>query len=125
MTDAVATQMTAKRFGKREVLCGHWDRLADAVRKLFSTKPAPNMAAVTGLSVRACEYFLSRKTGLSSDAVVALLHTEGGLVVLEALMGPARPTWWKAFKRAAAREQMKAEIADLQKRIDALNGELP
>lgn len=105
---------------QKSILCSHWDRLAEAVRTIFPAKTAANMASLTGLQMRACEYFLSRKTSLSSDAVVAFLQSEEGLIALEALMGDARPEWWKALKRAIEIEKIKAEKAALQKRLDAL-----
>lgn len=121
MSSILANPAHAARFGKREMLCGHWDRLADAVRIIFPIKTAPNMAATTRLSVRACEYFLSRRTGLSPNAVVALLQSEDGLTFLAALMGDAKPPWWKRLKQAARKEIVQREIEDLEKEMQAID----
>lgn len=121
VTAGIANRVPATRFGKRETLCGHFDRLAHTMRIIFPVKTAPNMAAATGLSVRACEYFLSRRTGLSSAAVVGLLRTEHGLAILEALMGDARPAWWKKLKRSARREIVQREIEDLERELKGID----
>ena len=121
MSLAIANLGTAARFGKRETLCGHWDRIHTAITAVFPVKTAANMSAVTGLTPRACEYFLSRRTGLSSDAVVALLASEEGLTYLTALLGDAKPTWWKKLKRSARREIVQREIEGLQREMQAID----
>lgn len=119
MLAPAANLSTAVHRSKSE-LCGHWDRLAFAVQQIFPHKTAWNLAALTGLKVRACFQFLSRKSSLSSDAVVALLHTDHGFECLRALMGDARPTWWRDLKQAAELEQIKSERDALNARIEAM-----
>lgn len=101
----------------RATVFGHWDRLAEAVRTIFPHKTALNLANISGLQARSWEYFLYRKSSVSSNAIVALLHTDHGFHVLRALMGDARPAWWAALKQAAELEQIKAERDALNKRI--------
>jgi len=121
MSALAANPAHATRFGKRETYCGHWDRIHTAITGIFPVKTAANMSAVTGLTPRACEYFLSRRTGLSSDAIVALLASEDGLTYLTALMGDARPAWWKRLKRTARREIVQREIEDLERELKAID----
>src|ERR1700726_3754560 len=45
------------------------------------------LAMRAGTKVRACEYWLSRKTAMSADALAALLRSDAGLEVLEAVIG--------------------------------------
>lgn len=121
MTVAFANPAAEPRFAKTQSLCGHWNRVHAVIRELFPVKTSAYLAEAAGISQRAAEINLREKRGLSSDALVALLDTDHGYDVLKALMGDSRRKWWKALKRAAEREQMKSEIAELQKRIDALS----
>lgn len=125
MSLASANPVLGLQSRKTGLLSGSWDRIHNTIRELFPEKTAACFASATGLSINACEKSLSQKRAISSDALVALLDTDHGYEVLKALMGDSRRKWWKTLKRAVEREAMKAEIADLQKRIDALNGELP
>lgn len=117
---APATNLGTAVRRTRMSTCAHWDRLAFCVENIFPHKTAWNLAALTGLQVRACFQFLARKSSLSSDAVVALLHTDHGFECLRALMGDARPTWWKELKAAAELEQIKRERDALNARIEAM-----
>jgi hypothetical protein len=121
MNTISANSAAEPQFAKTQSLCAHWDRLHNTIRELFPVKTSAYLAEATGLSQRAAEMNLREKRGLSSDALVALLDTDHGYDVLKALMGDSRRKWWKTLKRAAEREQMKSEIAELQKRIDALS----
>lgn len=119
MSLAYANEATATHCGS-EVLQGSWDRLAQAIRELFPHKTAQHLSHFAGIKTRAAEYFLSRKTSLSGDAYVSLLHSEHGFYVLRALMGDARPTWWRDLKAAAELEQIKRERDALNARIEAM-----
>jgi len=121
MTAALATNRgPATRCGTQS-LRGHWDRVAQTVRELFPHKTAYHLSELTGLRLRAAEYFLSRKTGLSSDALVSLLQSEQGIDALAALMGDARPGWWRRLKAAAMRERVQREIEDLERELKAID----
>ena len=123
MTAATPNRAPAMRCG-RNVVYAHWDRLAKAVRELFPHKTAHHLSDLAGLRLRAAEYFLSRKTGLSAPALVALLQSEEGLPVLEALMGDARPAWWRRLRAAIARERVQTEIAALEREMQAIDDDL-
>lgn len=124
MSDAMANLALELRRGKTELLCGHWDRVHDAIRELFPIKTAQHLSEATGLSVRACEYSLSERRALSSDALVALLHTQHGPRILRAMMGDSQIRWWRRFRNMWERERVKIELADLKKRLAALDEEV-
>lgn len=126
MSALAANPASDSRFGKTEKLFGHWDRLEAAVRATWPKKTAANMAACSGLLTRSCETFLSRKSSLSSDAVVGLLDTEHGPRFLIALIGHSQQPWVRDFRAIYQIEQLKAERAELDRRIAALSrGEVP
>ena len=120
MSALAANRGSAMRCGTQS-LRGHWDRVAQTVRELFPHKTAYHLSELTGLRLRAAEYFLSRKTGLSSDALVSLLQSEQGIDALAALMGDARPGWWRRLKAAAMRERVQREIEDLERELKAID----
>jgi hypothetical protein len=68
-------------------------------------------------------YWLSQKYDLSADDLVALLRSNEGLKILEAVMGDARPLWWKHFTRRQRRGQLRSELKELQKQLDLLDEE--
>lgn len=121
MSALSANPAAESHFGKSEKLCGHWDRLEVAIRAAWPKKTAANMAAYTGLLVRSCEAFLSRRSSLSSDAVVGLLDTAHGPDFLIALVGHSQQPWVSDFKSRWQIEKLKKERAALDLRIEALS----
>lgn len=119
MTLAFANEAAAVHR-TRKLVSAHWDRLAIAVETIFPSKTAWNLAALTGLKVRACFTFLARKSSLSSDALVALLDTPHGPEILKALMGDSQERWWISFKLLWEREQKRAELDLLDKQLEEL-----
>lgn len=120
MTLAFANEPRGLRSAKTEIVRGHWDRVHQFLAGLAAVKTAAHLAELTGISISAWHKSLREKRSVSSDALVSLLHTEHGWDLLRALMGDARPRWWIDLKAAAELEQLKAEKAALQRRIDAL-----
>lgn len=104
-------------------LCAHWDRLAVAIENIFPHKTALNLANISGLQVRACFRFLSRRSALSSDAVVALLDTPHGPEILRALMGDSQERWWLEFRLMWERERRLREIEDMERQLKAIDDE--
>ena len=103
-------------------------RLTDAVMRvaqaLWPRKTASELAFRTGSSQRACEYWLSRKTEMSADALTALLRSDAGFETLEAIMGDARPDWWKQFRRTAEISTIRKAQDDARRRIERLELDL-
>jgi hypothetical protein len=97
----------AVRSKRTDVRDAHW--WASLFRRIWPDRTASELATRTGVSPRAAEYWLSRRSGVSADALAALLRSEEGFEILEALLGDARPAWWRSFKR-------HVEIAELRRR---------
>jgi hypothetical protein len=95
-------------------------RAVDAVRlvarALWKTKPAANLAARSGSSMRACEYWLARQGDMSADALANLLRSDAGFEILEKIMGSAKPVWWKQFKIAKQLGAMRQENAEIKRK---------
>lgn len=98
------------------------DAVALVFRALWPVKTNIELSSRAGVSVRAAEYWLARRGNISADALAALLRSDAGLHVLEALIGTDRPVWWLAFKRThelsalrRAQEQQKRVIERLER----------
>lgn len=94
------------------------DALMRVAQSIWIRKPVANLIAKTGVSERQAKYLLARKRGISAEALVSLLRSEDGLQFLEAMMGEARPYWWKAFKRKQRRAALRDEMKRLQHEFD-------
>lgn len=121
MSDVAANLGTALHRTRTPV-CGHWDRLATAIEKIFPKKTAWHLAHVSRLQVRSCFKFLARESSLSSDALVALLDTPHGPEILSALMGNSKERWWIEFKLLWDRERVRAELEAIDHEIATRRG---
>jgi hypothetical protein len=92
------------------------DSVMRVARSLWPRKTATELSIKSGASQRACEYWLARKFDMNADALAALLQSDDGFHFLEAIMGEARPAWWRMFKRRMKRAQTRKDFLALQKR---------
>lgn len=119
-----ASSSTAMRFGKNRNSFRLADAISEVARRLWPTKTAMELAVRSGISVRACEYWLERRTSISGEALAEMLRSEAGLDVLEAIMGDAKPAWWKRMKASAQRAALRRAQKDLQRQIEQMEFEL-
>lgn len=118
-----ANSAAAKACGTDRKL-PRWNvQVVRVARELFTLKTAQTLAALTGYSVRTCEYWLSptNPVPIPGDALAALLHSEFGRQFLEAVMDQSPAAWWQSalsyfgildamrFQRKA-RHKLKAAI---------------
>jgi hypothetical protein len=106
-----ATECGGYRNGLRPV-----EAVRLVARALWKRKTAANLAARSGASMRACEYWLARKTDMSADALANLLRSDAGFEILERIMGTAKPVWWRQFRTAKAIGAARQEQAELKRR---------
>lgn len=75
------------------------------------------------VSVRAVDHWQAGTRTLSADVIARLLRSEDGLHFLAAIMGDARPRWWRAFHEhlviADARRLQSAAKRRLQEALNA------
>jgi hypothetical protein len=80
-------------------------------RDVFPLKTAFHLAEITGYSLRTCEYWLSEKVAIPSDALAALIRSEWGRQYLAAVMAETTPKWWRtlnSYLRRISVDAMKA-----------------
>lgn len=82
------------------------------------------LAAITGAADRTARDWLALRANYSADALAALLRTEDGLQILEAVMGDARPAWWRKIKRASQLATLRSSIAKQEQAIRQLELDL-
>lgn len=130
--------MTATSFGwsakaktSTATLCGEFRttlRLTDAVmraaQRVWPRKTAAELSVRTGTGVRACEYWLARQTDMSADALAGLLRSDVGLEVLEAIIGDARPVWWRQFARTIELSRVRKSQDEARRRLERLELDL-
>ncbi len=76
-------------------------------RAVWPLKTDLALAEKTGVSDRMCRYWLASKYKLSADDLCALLRSDDGLSFLRAIMGDARPMWWKRFEQSVRRSELR------------------
>ncbi len=87
-------------------------------RALWPSKTDMALAHRTGTSDRMCRYWLANKYNLGADDLAALLRSDEGFHVLEAIIGDARPAWWAAFRRNVRRAELRRQQAELARQIE-------
>lgn len=87
-------------------------------RNLWPAKPDRALAHRTGSSDRMCRYWLENKYRFSSDDLAALLRSNEGFQILEAVMGDAKPVWWAGFKRGVKRAELRRQQKLIQKALE-------
>lgn len=91
--------------------------------ELYPQKPTARIAVFAGVSVRAVEHWFYGKGDVSADALAALLRSEAGLHVLRAIMGDAKPKWWKRLRRTADLAELRRQQEEQRKLIERLEWE--
>jgi hypothetical protein len=97
--------------------------LLPLLRSLWPVKTDAQLASRIGLSDRWCREILAERAGLTAEALAALLRTEDGSEVLEALMGDAKPKWWRKFKRQMGFAEVRRLQDEARAKLEALERE--
>jgi hypothetical protein len=98
-------------------------QIIEVLRDFWPRKTASHISYVTGVSERAVKYWLAGVTRMSIEHVVALLRTEAGFDILEAVMGDSQQEWWLTTKVAHGLRLSRRAIKAQQKRIDELRAQ--
>ncbi len=94
-----------------------------AVHAFWPTKTMLELKEATGASERMIQYWIANRYSLSASDLAGLLRTEAGFAILNNIMGPAKPAWWKRFKKSVALSTLRAEQAAQRKRLEQLEME--
>jgi len=96
-------------------------------RDLNPIKTSHYLADITGYSLRTCEYWLSEKVVIPSDALAALIRSEQGRDFLAEVMADQTPRWWKQLKAWIAATNILAVERKLKREkkrlLETINGE--
>jgi hypothetical protein len=122
-----ANYVTADSCGNRRRALRLNAAVMQKTRDVFPLKTAQYLAEITGYSLRTCEYWLSEKVVIPSDALAALIQSEWGRDYLAAVMTDTTPKWWlqlKAYLRrityeaaAARQERQYKEMLDEEAKV--------
>lgn len=115
-----ANSVVVRPFVKDEKSFSLLVNLANAIREAWPKKPEKFGAHFTGKTERAVQFWLSASTKMSVNDASALLRTDEGYLILEAIMGDCKAEWWITTKNAQALRITRRQIAQAQKRLDAI-----
>jgi len=106
-----ANCVTADHRGNRRRALRLNASLMQKSRDFFPLKTAHHLAEITGYSLRSCEYWLSERAVIPSDALAALIQSEWGRDYLAAVMTETTPKWWLVMKAYLKRISFEAQQA--------------
>lgn len=89
-------------------------------RTIWPVKTSQYLAGMTGYSVRACEYWLSGKRVIPSDALALLMQSENGREFLVAVMADNTPRWWLRLKAWLSAVDLAVEQAKHRRKLREL-----
>ena len=84
------------------------------------TKPAAILECMTGASRSFCEKVLDGRKQPGAAMLEALIRSEIGDQVVDAIAAPARPGWHRKFRRSIERSTLRDAIKDMQRRLERL-----
>lgn len=115
-----ANRVAVAPFAKNEALFAIFDKIVSVIKETWPKKTPQHVHHCTGVSERAVQFWLARETGLSLENVIALLRTEAGYGILDAIMGDSQVEWWITTKNAHELRITRRQIAEAQRRLDAI-----
>jgi alpha/beta superfamily hydrolase len=102
-----------------------FERVANVIKYIWPKKTASNVAYLAGVSERAVQFWLAGETRMTLENVVALLRTEAGYEILEAILGDeCDAEWWVVTQTAQDVRKMRKEIKKQEDRIAARRAQL-
>lgn len=113
-----AKTMGEKFCTKSAISFAAFDKFLRVIRGAWPQKTAAHVAHITGTTERTVQFWLAGTTRMSVDAVVALLRTEAGYDILNAVMGDdCKAEWWIVTQAAQDVRKMRQEIKKQEDRI--------
>jgi hypothetical protein len=89
-----------------------------AVRAFWPKKYKDALSSHTRASDRMIQYWLANKYSISASDLAHLIRSDAGFLILENLMGEAKPAWWQGFKRGVRRSELRRQQKALQEAIE-------
>lgn len=100
------------------------DAVCDMARRLWPAKTAINLSSRAEISKRAAELWLEGRTEPGADALVNLLRSDAGFVLLQSIMEGSGTRWWKEFETGVHLAELNEKHEFLRQQIDALKGRM-
>lgn len=114
-----------KFFTKSAVSFVAFEKMVAVIRAAWPKKTAAYVAHLTGTNERTVQFWLAGNTRMSFDAVVALLRTEAGYEILNAVMGEeCKAEWWIVTRAAQDIRKSRKAVKQAQDRIAATRAQL-
>lgn len=108
------------RFTKPRSMTRAIDAVLRVAQRLWPERTAAELHVRSGTNLRSCRLWISRRHGISADALAELLRSDAGLKILEELMGDARPQWWRGFKRTVQIAELRRQQEQQRRLLAAL-----
>lgn len=127
---SITNEKNAKAGGekyctKSAISFAAFDKFLKVIRAAWPQKTAAHVAHITGTSERTVQFWLAGSTRMSIDAVVALLRTEAGYEILNAVMGDdCKVEWWLVTQSAQDIRKSRKAIKREQERIAVTRAQL-
>lgn len=99
-------------------------KIINAIRASWPRKTAAHVAHFTGMEERTVKFWLAGETRMSVESIGALLRTEEGYAILEAIMADSDAAWWLATQTAQELRKSRKTLKAEQARHDRLRAQL-
>lgn len=111
-------------FVKNEEHFSVLEKIMGVISAYWPKKTPAHVSHFTGVSERAVQFWLAGTTGMSLEHAVALLKTDAGYEILEAVMGDSKVEWWVVTQSAQSVRKSRKAIKKEQERIAATRAQL-
>ena len=119
-----ANRVGVVQFPRSEVGFTHLKQISRVLRAFWPVKTAANVAYLAGVSERSVKFWLAGETRMSLEHVIALLKTDAGFEILEAVLGDTKVEWWMVTRAAQDVRKSRKAIKKEQERIAATRAQL-
>jgi hypothetical protein len=111
-------------FVKNEEHFAIFKKIISVINATWPKKTPAHIAYLTGVSERAVQFWLAGTTRMSLDNVAALMKTDAGYEILQAIMGDCKAEWWLVTQTAQDVRKMRRDIKKQQDRIALRSAQL-
>lgn len=103
----------------------HLKRISVILKAFWPGKTAAKVSYLAGVSERSVKFWLAGETRMSLENVIALLKTDAGYEILEAVLGKdCKAEWWLVTQSAQNIRRSRKAIKREQERIEATRAQL-
>lgn len=112
-------------FPQNAKACTDLQQISLILRAFWPIKTASKVAYLADVSERSVKFWLAGETRMSLENIVALLKTDAGFEILEAILGKdCKAEWWVIAQSAQNIRKSRKAIKREQERIAATRAQL-